>query len=138
MVFPLLLVSSVIDYKTQTVPNIIPISLAIWGILKALIYNVSVLFPILSGLITFLFFLITVTIMELITKKYIMGGGDIKIIAALSCAIGIYKCCYVIFFAMLLALAYMLITRQFKDKIVPLCPFIFGGYIIDLLLKFWS
>lgn len=137
MVIPLLLVSSYVDYKTQTIPNTFCLCLAIWGVLKAAFYNVSILYPLMSGTITFLFLFVTVIIMETLTKKYIMGGGDIKFISALSCAIGAYQCCYALFFTMLLLLIYMLITRHYKEKVVPLCPFILGGYIINLLLRFW-
>ncbi|MEG1448051.1 MAG: A24 family peptidase [Oscillospiraceae bacterium] len=137
MVIPLLLLSSVIDYKTHTIPHSVCILLVICGIIKALIYNVSVLFPLLSGLITFIFLFVSAIIFEAITKKYLLGGGDIKLIAALSCYSGIYHCCYIMLFSMIIFILYVVITRQPKDKLIALCPFIFCGYVLNLLFEFW-
>ncbi len=130
----LLCIDSVIDIKTREIPNWISGAIALTAFLSFDICN-------LWGLIVALVFFIV----ALITCK--IGGGDVKLIAALSVVCGLWGSFALLLFAqiaMLLFYAIKAIIFKLRGKTadkahggsvcLPFVPFIFLGYLISSIL----
>lgn len=137
------LAAAVIDYKTKTIPNMIPISLVI-GRVIIFVYELfcsnSAIGHLVSSLIGACLCMFVLAIANKISKGGI-GGGDIKLIAAIGLVCGVY----VVVSSMLLALICCIIVSgallafkkcSTKDQ-VPFGPFIYIGYLIMCLLTLY-
>lgn len=124
----LLGIGSVMDIRTREIPNWISAAVLItaalnfkfenlWGIVVAVIFFAVALF----------------------TRK--IGGGDVKLIAALSVVCGLWGSFALLLFAqiaMLIFYGVSVIVQKLRgrtaDKALPFVPFIFLGYIVSAIL----
>lgn len=124
----LLIIASVKDIKSREIPNEISAAVAMTMILNFDIQN-------LWGLIAAAIFFGV----ALLTGK--IGGGDVKLIMALSVVCGLWSSIVLLFFAQISMLVfygvYVLISRakgKTAEKGLPFVPFITIGYIISAIL----
>jgi prepilin signal peptidase PulO-like enzyme (type II secretory pathway) len=77
-----------------------------------------------------------------------LGDGDIKLMAVIALALGIFNSFIVLFFASVIALIFSLITiKKHKDGVIPFGPFLiigslilvyFGSIITPFVTEFFS
>lgn len=128
------LAAAIIDLKTKTIPNFIPLSLV--GIrLGILIYEILVVDGVIGYLISSLVGCFLCALLLVLANRISKGGigaGDIKLLSCIGLVCGIY----VVFSALLLSLIACIITsvgflalkkKTSKDHL-PFGPFIFIGF----------
>lgn len=123
-IFVLLGIGSYKDIKTREIPNWISIIVAMTAVINFRLDN-------LWGLIVAVIFFFV----ALATGK--IGGGDVKLIAALSVVCGLWGSFALLFFAqisMLIFYGVSVIVQKLRgktaDKSLPFVPFIFLGYLV--------
>ena len=124
----LLGIGSVMDIRTREIPNWISIVVALSAIMNFRLEN-------LWGLIVAIIFFSV----ALATGK--IGGGDVKLIAALSMVCGLWGSFALLLFAqisMLIFYGVSVIVQKLRgrtaDKSLPFVPFIFIGYLASKLI----
>lgn len=121
----ILIFASITDIRTRTVSNKVCFLIAMCSL--------SCLS--LEKLFGFVFAII-ILIIAAITDE--MGGGDVKIIAALSLFLGMEGMLVMLFFAALPMLIFYVVIRLVKgrktNKWLPFIPFITLGYLSNLIL----
>ena len=128
LVAALLGIDSAIDIRTREIPNWISGAIALTALLNFDACN-------LWGLIVAgIFFAVA-----LFTCK--IGGGDVKLIAALSVVCGLCGSLALLLFAQIAMLVFYAIKfvifklrGRTADKALPFVPFIFIGYLISVIL----
>ena len=120
----LLGIGSFLDIKTREIPNWVSVIIAITAIINFRLEN-------LWGLIVAVIFFSV----ALATGK--IGGGDVKLIAALSIVCGLWGSFALLLFAqisMLIFYGVSVIIQKLcgrtADKALPFVPFIFIGYLV--------
>ena len=124
----LLGVDSAIDIRTREIPNWISGAIALTALLNFDVRN-------LWGLIVAAIFFSV----ALVTGK--IGGGDVKLIAALSVACGLWGSFALLLFAQIAMLIFYVIKfvifklrGRTADRALPFVPFIFIGYLVSNIL----
>ncbi len=119
----LLGIDSIKDIKTREIPNWISVAIALTTFLNFNVHS-------LRGLIVAAIFFMA----ALFTGK--IGGGDVKLIAALSVVCGLWGSFVLLFFAQIAMLIFYAIKfvifklrGQTADKALPFVPFILFGYL---------
>lgn len=134
------LAAAVIDIKTKTIPNVIPIALVI---LRFVIFIYELLFVnaafsyLAASLVGALFCAFLLIAANKISKGGI-GGGDIKLISSIGFVCGLS----VAFYSMLLSLiscgivsAVLLVSKKCSTKDqLPFGPFLYLGYLMMCLM----
>ena len=120
----LLGIGSVMDIRTREIPNWISVAVLITATLN---FNLENLWGLIVAVIFFS--------VALATGK--IGGGDVKLIAALSMVCGLWGSFALLFFAqisMLIFYGVSAIVQKLRgrtaDKSLPFVPFIFIGYLV--------
>lgn len=120
----LLGIGSVMDIKTREIPNWISVFVALFAVINFRLEN-------LWGIIVAVIFFSV----ALATGK--IGGGDVKLIAALSVVCGLWGSFALLLFAQISMLIfyagkYILckINGKTASKSLPFVPFIFIGYLV--------
>ena len=128
LVVVLLGIDSVIDIKTREIPNWISGMIALTAFLNFDVRN-------LWGLIVAVIFFAV----ALFTGK--IGGGDVKLIAALSVVCGLWGSFALLLFAQISMLIFYAIKfvifklrGRTADKALPFVPFITLGYVLTNIL----
>ena len=124
----LLGIGSFLDIKTREIPNWISVIVAITAIINFRLEN-------LWGLIVAVIFFSV----ALATGK--IGGGDVKLIAALSVVCGLWGSFALLLFAqisMLIFYGVSVVVQKLRgktaDKALPFVPFITFGYVLTTIL----
>ena len=124
----LLGIGSVMDIRTREIPNWISVAVLITA---ALNFNLENLWGLIVAVIFFS--------VALATEK--IGGGDVKLIAALSVVCGLWGSFALLLFAqisMLIFYGVSVIVQKLRgrtaDKALPFVPFIFIGYLASKLI----
>lgn len=110
----------VVDFKRREIPNVVPITLLLSGI----IFGFSMFWRIM-GLITPAVLLFAAAC---ITKSEI-PGGDFKLLCSLGFACGLRELAVIIFLAGIGASVYGLIKHLPVKRHIPLCSYIATAYI---------
>ena len=120
----LLCIGSYMDIKTREIPNWISVIVAMTAIINFRLEN-------LWGIIVAVIFFSV----ALATGK--IGGGDVKLIAALSIVCGLWGSFMLLLFAqisMLIFYGVSVVVQKLRgrtaDKALPFVPFIFIGYLV--------
>lgn len=126
--FAIIIVASIIDVRTHTVPHLICILLILIGLLN----------PTLSALEGFIFTLIPLLITGLLFPTQI-GGGDIKFGCLCGMILTGTKGLSALFFGCLLCLIIVPIVlklhhKSIKEAEIPLIPFLSIGCVIAALI----
>ena len=124
----LLGIGSYMDIKTREIPNWISVIVAMTAIINFRLKNL------LGIIVAVIFFSVA-----LVTGK--IGGGDVKLIAALSVVCGLwgsFALLLVAQIAMLIFYGVSVILQKLRgktaDKALPFVPFIFIGYLASKLI----
>ncbi len=124
----LLGIGSVMDIRTREIPNWISVIIALSAIINFRLENL------LGIIVAVIFFSVA-----LATGK--IGGGDVKLIAALSVVCGLWGSFVLLLFAQISMLIFYAGTYIFQkingktaSKSLPFVPFIFLGYIVSAIL----
>lgn len=128
LVVVLLGIDSVIDIKTREIPNWISGMIALTALLN---FDVRNLWGLIVAMIFFAVALFTCKI----------GGGDVKLIAALSVVCGLWGSFALLLFAQTAMLVFYAIKfvifklrGRTADKALPFVPFITLGYVLTNIL----
>ncbi len=128
LVVILLDIDSVIDIKTREIPNWISGAIALTALLN---FDARSLWGLIVALIFFA--------VALFTGK--IGGGDVKLIAALSMVCGLWGSFALLLFAQIAMLIFSAIKfvifklrGRTADKALPFVPFITLGYVLTNIL----
>lgn len=134
------LAAAVIDLKLRIIPNLIPITL-IGTKLLIFVYElligdaafVNLLMPVVGCLLCGLFLLLGNRL-----SKNGIGGGDVKLLAAMGFLLGLYAVFTTLVIALIIcsvfAVAVMLTKKMTIKQSVPFGPFIYAGYALMCLL----
>ncbi len=127
-IFILLGIGTFLDIKTREIPNWISVIVAITAIINFRLEN-------LWGLIVAVIFFSV----ALATGK--IGGGDVKLIAALSVVCGLWGSFALLLFAQISMLVFYAgnyifrkINGKTAEKSLPFVPFITFGYVLTTIL----
>ncbi len=124
----LLGIGSVMDIRTRELPNWISVIITLLAIINFRLENL------LGIIVAVIFFSVA-----LATGK--IGGGDVKLIAALSVACGLWGSFALLLFAQIAMLVFYAgnyifqkINGKTASKSLPFVPFIFIGYLASKLI----
>ncbi len=139
----LLIIISVIDYFHQIIPDELSIGIMILGIVSSpwnpfllniftakfkFPYLISLLYSIISLVLSGGILYFIAVIGEKIFKRESMGGGDIKLIAGIGTFIGIYSTLWVLFIGSILGavigILLILLSKKTKEEPIPFGPFL--------------
>ena len=124
----LLIIISVIDLRTMRIPDYLIIITAAASLLRFFESGEVTMLQYLSGLIPAIAILILSVILKHLTHHRLLGGGDIKLIAALGLHLGIYPTLLTVLLASILAL---IICRKHK---FPFAPMLSAATVIIVFL----
>lgn len=128
VVLILLVIASILDLRYREIPNWIIIAVALTFLLN---FDVRNLWGLLAATIIF--------VIALLTGK--IGGGDVKLIIALSVVCGLWSSLALLFFAQISMLIFYGITElltkfqgKTAEKGLPFVPFITFGYLMTIFI----
>lgn len=138
-----------IDQKTYTIPDKLSIPLIVIGLIFSFLPKTDVSWSssLIGAIAGFLLFLLTAVFFQKTTGKESLGGGDIKLIAAIGAFLGIWGTIFTVLFSSLLALVVLLIIKHDPKKPFPFGPFLIigslfyvlaGDYLISLYLRLFN
>jgi prepilin signal peptidase PulO-like enzyme (type II secretory pathway) len=147
----LLTASFLMDVSVKLLPDVFTISLLWLGLLASVlgITNITPEFSIISAMVMYIGFMFIDTVGEAIVKKEIIGGGDIKIMAAFGALFGLLPSIILLIIACAIMIVFVIglkFSKKYYDKELPFgvgltisalislfCPFLVVG-IIDYLM----
>ena len=142
MVLLILLSAAITDLRGRRIPDFFGFLLIVAGTANCIWHGYSLAAAFVHGAAILILFLVATLVGEHAMKKKglggcALGGGDIKLLAALAYTIGAYAVLIVSCAGFSLALLYK-ISRNIRAKgsvtAVPMAPFFFLGYILMLML----
>ena len=134
------LAAAVIDLKLRIIPNLIPIALI--GT-KVLIFVYEIIFTGagVSGLVMPLVGFVLCGLFLLLCNRLSkggIGGGDVKLLAAMGFVLGVYVVFTTLMIALILccvfAVAVMITKKMTIKESVPFGPFLYAGYALMCLM----
>lgn len=140
--FSALLIIFVIDLNEMIIPDVISLPLILVGFIFAFFTKteITIVPSLLGAIVGFLFFYSVAVGYEKITKTEGMGGGDIKLIAAIGAFLGMKGVLITIIFSAIFFILYFVIAQKRKDSQIPYGPFLAIGAFIHTLYgsKLWE
>ena len=138
-----------IDLYHSIIPDKLSIPLIVIGLIFSILPNtdVSWISAIIGSLSGFILFFGTAFIFQKVTGKDGLGGGDIKLIAAIGAFLGIWGTLFTVIFSSLVALVLLLIIKHDKEKHFPFGPFLIigsifyiitGDFLVQLYLRLYN
>jgi len=130
-----------IDLEFKIIPDSLSLPLIVLGLLSGLIKtnDISLANSFFSGLAAFTFFYMIALYYVYVVKKEGLGGGDIKLIAAIGAFVGIVGILFTLLSSSIIALIaigiYKLFNRNFRiaETHIPFGPFLITGSTIYIL-----
>lgn len=123
----LMVLLSIEDIKTRTIPNYYPLAILVLSLLTSSVSQVLIGSLTVGGL-----FLIIAVL-----SKGKLGGGDVKLIAALGAYLGVIGAVASIVIGLVVAIiTEILVKRNFKDSF-PLGPYLAAGAALVSLINFF-
>ena len=135
--FTLLEISALYDLKIRLVPNFVAVLIFIGKLVIIVIQrNSRFLGSILADSVIGLVACAVILLIASVIRKNSIGGGDIKLIASVGFMLGLERTCYLLIIGLVAAIAFFRIRASLKKKTeyIPLCPFIFAGFIVSLII----
>lgn len=119
-----LLWAAVTDLRKRIIPDLTWIAILLIGVASAFLLSYPTLVQRIAG------FLLPGLCLLLLAMKYGgVGGGDIKLTAAMGFCFGMNALAVILFFALLPACVYAKVTKQ---KSIPLAVFLSIGFFINV------
>jgi len=124
-----------IDLHKRLLPDKLTLPLIITGLLFALLpgSDITAVSAISASFSGFVLFLLLAYVFQLLTGKDALGGGDIKLIAAIGMFVGIYGVFFVIIMSSVIALLTLLLLKHDLKKEFPFGPFLIAATFIHIL-----
>jgi len=124
-----------IDLYHLIIPDKLSLSLIVIGLIFAFLPKTDVTWISagIGALSGFFLFLFTAIIFQKVTGKDSLGGGDIKLIAAVGAFLGVWGILFTVLFSSSIALVTLLILKHDRKKHFPFGPFIIAGAITYIL-----
>ncbi len=124
-----------IDLNHYIIPDKLSLPLIVIGLLFSLLPNTDIgwMSAGIGALSGFLVFLFTAFFFQKVTGKDSLGGGDIKLIAAIGAFLGVWGTLFTILFSSLIALAILLIIKHDRKEPFPFGPFLIAGAFVYIL-----
>ena len=124
-----------IDLYHYIIPDKLSFPLIVIGLIFSFFPNIDISWMsagigALSGFILFLF---TAFFFQKVTGKDSLGGGDIKLIAAIGAFLGVWGILFTVLFSSLIALVILLIIRHNLKEPFPFGPFLITGAFVYIL-----
>lgn len=116
--------AAISDYRRRIIPDWTWIAVLLIGGVSALLFNIPYI-PLTDRILGFL--LPGVSLLFLAIKYGGVGGGDIKLTAAMGFCFGLYGITAILFFALVPACVYGKVNRQ---KSIPLAVFLCIGFFV--------
>jgi len=118
------------DWKKRIIPDWTWITILLIGGISAFFFKTPYtnLFERVAG-----FLLPGISLLIIAVRYGGVGGGDIKLMAALGFCLGLYDLAAILFFAVTPACVYAGVTKQ---RNIPLAVFLFVGILIQIVLCF--
>lgn len=116
--------AAITDYRKRIIPDWTWIAILLIGGVSAFLFNTPYI-PLLERILGLL--LPGLSLLFLAVKYGGVGGGDIKLTAAMGFCFGLYGIVAILFFALIPACIYAKVTRQ---KSVPLAVFLCIGFFV--------
>jgi len=125
-----------IDAFHQIIPDVLSLPLIVIGLIFSLFPGADISFQssLVGGLICFLFFLLLGLLYYGFKKKEGMGGGDVKLIAAVGTFFGFPDALFVIVLSAILAVVVILAFQKDKSKVFPYGPFIIAAALLHIVV----
>ena len=128
----LLIIISVTDIRTRKIPNYLIIITAAASLLRLFEPEEVSLLQYLSGLIPSIAILLLSIFLKHFSHKRLLGGGDIKLIAALSLHLGFTDTLITVLIASILGIVFFLIDHNHK---FPFAPMLSAAVIIVIFFN---
>ncbi len=124
-----------IDLYHYKIPDHLSLPLIAIGLIFSFLPNTDVnwISSGIGALSGFLLFLFTAYFFQQITGKESLGGGDIKLIAAIGAFLGVWGTLFTVLFSSLIAIAILLILKHDRQKHFPFGPFLIVGSLFYIL-----
>ena len=133
--FTLLGIAVAVDIKKREIPNwVIFSTVLLWVLWQCALLAIGAspdLLRAISALAVFITLLVFTFTAEKIFKRYLFGGGDIKLVAASTLFLGVNGMLIAVFFACMVSLIYALANLA---RGIPFAPCMLCGTLIALLL----
>lgn len=138
-----------IDFKNQLIPDVLSLPLVVIGLIFGFLQNswIGLYDAGLGALVGFSIFLLISIFYSKVRKLDALGGGDIKLMAAIGAFAGWSGVLAIIFLASAIALIILLLLRHDHKEHFPFGPFlvsaslfylIAGRFLVSLYLKFFD
>ncbi len=127
-----------IDLYHRLILDKLTIPMAVVGLGLALLpaTDISFLNALLTGLGVLVLMLLIAWVFEKVRQKEGMGGGDIKLLAAMATWLGVLNLSFILFFASVFAVIVALFTTRSREHGIPFGPFIVGASLIWILFGY--
>ncbi len=124
-----------IDLYHYIIPDKLSLPLIVIGLIFSFLPNTDIgwMSAGIGALSGFLLFLFTALIFQKVTGKDSLGGGDIKLIAAIGAFLGIEGTLFTVLFSSLIALTVLIILKHDRKKHFPFGPFLIVGALVYIL-----
>lgn len=122
----------VIDAKRREIPNIVPVSLLLIGLVQCIVTQNWL--PSLLGLLTPL---IVMVVVSKITKQP-TAGGDFKLLCTFGFATNLFVLLVALVLAFVLSAVYGVATHKPISRAIPLCTYFAAGYWLVLVFAILS
>ncbi len=115
-----------IDLFHKIIPDKLSLPLLIVGLLFSFLpaSDIGLKAALIGAGFGFFLFLVTAVAFEKITKKESLGGGDIKLIAAIGAFLGFFGIVFTIILGSILAMLFLLISKHDRQKEFPFGPYL--------------
>ncbi len=124
-----------IDLYHYIIPDKLSLPLIVIGLIFSFLPNTDVIWisACIGALSGFLVFLFIAFFFQKATGKDSLGGGDIKLIAAIGAFLGVWGTLFTVLFSSLIALVILIILKHDRKKHFPFGPFLIIGALVYIL-----
>jgi len=124
-----------IDIFHRLILDKLTIPMAIIGLAFALLPESDITFlnAMLTSVGILVIMLLIAWLFEKVRKKEGMGGGDIKLLAAMAAYVGAINISFIVFFSSLLAVGFALFSRKGREDGIPYGPFLAAAALVWVL-----
>lgn len=124
-----------IDLYHYIIPDKLSLPLIVIGLIFSFLPNTDIgwMSAGIGALSGFLLFLFTAFFFQKVTGKDSLGGGDIKLIAAIGAFLGVEGTLFTVLFSSLVAIVILLLIKHDRKKHFPFGPFLIGGALVYIL-----
>jgi len=129
----LLIIASIEDIRTKTIPNRCVIAIGVLCVLR--LWEGDTLLEITNGCIPSIFLYVCIRVIEGVKGIKLIGRGDIKLFFVLGLHYEIVEMLYIMLISCIIALVVFLVLFRDRKREAALCPMITIGVFIITLVR---